>query len=163
MRLDLVILSMQSGVDGFTVELDADALVGEILKLVNSGASVPVTFGNVTLAYSIENNMLSGSALDGGLQITVNKGGEIGEAPLGCTDIVTVIELITKATDIADSIAEKRAVAFDIDAIITANGVSFRLFGKGEIMWNEAGVVTVVALDVQLSLYSCILILTVIH
>ena len=154
MRLDLVILSMQSGVDGFTVELDADALVGEILKLVNSGASVPVTFGNVTLAYSIENNTLSGSALDGGLQITVNKGGEIGEAPLGCTDIVTVIELITKATDIADSIAEKRAVAFDIDAIITANGVSFRLFGKGEIMWNEAGVVTVVALDVQLSLYS---------
>ena len=153
MRLDLVILSMQSGVDGFTVELDADALVGEILKLVNSGASVPVTFGNVTLAYSIENNTLSGSALDGGLQITVNKGGEIGEAPLGCTDIVTVIELITKATDIAGSIAEKRAVAFDIDAIITANGVSFRLFGKGEIMWNEAGVVTVVALDVQLSLY----------
>ena len=151
MRLDLIILDMQSSIDGFTVNLNADKLISEILKLTDSNATVPVTIGNIALSYSIADDTLSGSALGGGLTVNVTKGVAVGNAPSGYTDINKVIDLITKAADIANGIRNNEYISFSADAAITLNGTSFALDGKGEVSW-AGGVVKNVALDFTLSL-----------
>ncbi len=156
--LPSLIGELSADAKGLTVTLNADELIG----LFFDGSTVKV--GTVTLTYNINNEegaavgTLSGSALGGGLKITVK-----GDAnPLNAPDeddylnINTVLDLINKAKAAAQEIIDSRSVYFALGdganagAEVEVNGINVGISGTGEVKWDENGTVTNLALDIKL-------------
>ena len=156
--LPSLIGELSADAKGLTVTLNADELIG----LFFDGSTVKV--GTVTLTYNINNGegaavgTLSGSALGGGLKITVK-----GDAnPLNAPDkadylnINTVLDLINKAKAAAQEIIDSRSVYFALGdganagAEVEVNGINVGISGTGEVKWDENGTVTNLALDIKL-------------
>ena len=156
--LPSLIGELSADAKGLAVTLNADELIG----LFFDGSTVKV--GTVTLTYNINNKegeavgTLSGSALGGGLKITVK-----GDAnPLNAPDeddylnVNTVLDLINKAKAAAQEIIDSRSVYFALGdganagAEVEVNGINVGISGTGEVKWDENGTVTNLALDLQL-------------
>ena len=156
--LTSLIGELSADAKGLTVTLNADELIG----LFFDGSTVKV--GTVTLTYNINNEegaavgTLSGSALGGGLKITVNGDTNPLNAPKkdGYLNINTVLDLINKAKAAAQEIIDSRSVYFALGdganagAEVEVNGINVGISGTGEVKWDENGTVTNLALDIKL-------------
>ena len=156
--LTSLIGELSADAKGLTVTLNADELIG----LFFDGSTVKV--GTVTLTYNINNEegaavgTLSGSALGGGLKITVKGDANPLNAPDkdGYLNINTVLDLINKAKAAAQEIIDSRSVYFALGdsanagAEVEVNGINVGISGTGEVKWDENGTVTNLALDIKL-------------
>ena len=137
----------------FTTTLDLDKFISAILGIATGESEqLPVQLGKATLTYS--DGELKGSALNGGLELTVSKGGEVTGASGDYLDVADIIKLIDDAVKIAGQIAQNRTVDFAIDAVISLNEVNFLAVGEGRIGWDKGGVVTYAAFKLSLCLYT---------
>ena len=156
--LTSLIGELSADAKGLTVTLNADELIG----LFFDGSTVKV--GTVTLTYNINNKegaavgTLSGSALGGGLKITVNGDSNQLNAPdkADYLNVNTVLDLINKAKAAAQEIIDSRSVYFALGdsanagAEVEVNGINVGISGTGEVKWDENGTVTNLALDIKL-------------
>ncbi len=156
--LPSLIGELSADAKGLTVTLNADELIG----LFFDGSTVKV--GTVTLTYNINNEegaavgTLSGSALGGGLKITVKGDANPLNAPDedGYLNVNTVLDLINKAKAAAQEIIDSRSVYFALGdganagAEVEVNGINVGISGTGEVKWDENGTVTNLALDIKL-------------
>ena len=156
--LTSLIGELSADAKGLTVTLNADELIG----LFFDGSTVKV--GKVTLTYNINNKegaavgTLSGSALGGGLEITVKGDANPLNAPDkdGYLNVNTVLDLINKAKAAAQEIIDSRSVYFALGdganagAEVEVNGINVGISGTGEVKWDENGTVTNLALDIKL-------------
>ena len=156
--LPSLIGELSADAKGLTVTLNADELIG----LFFDGSTVKV--GTVTLTYNINNKegaavgTLSGSALGGGLKITVKGDSNQLNAPdkADYLNVNTVLDLINKAKAAAQEIIDSRSVYFALGdganagAEVEVNGINVGISGTGEVKWDENGTVTNLALDIKL-------------
>ena len=156
--LTSLIGELSADAKGLTVTLNADELIG----LFFDGSAVKV--GAVTLTYNINNKegaavgTLSGSALGGGLKITVNGDSNLLNVPdkADYLNVNTVLDLINKAKAAAQEIIDSRSVYFALGdganagAEVEVNGINVGISGTGEVKWDENGTVTNLAFDIKL-------------
>ena len=156
--LPSLIGELSADAKGLTVTLNADELIGLFFE------DNKITVGTVTLTYNINNKegaavgTLSGSALGGGLKITVKGDANPLNAPKkdGYLNINTVLDLINKAKAAAQEIIDSRSVYFALGdganagAEVEVNGINVGISGTGEVKWDENGTVTNLAFDIKL-------------
>ena len=156
--LTSLIGELSADAKGLTVTLNADELIGLFFE------DNKVTVGTVTLTYNINNKegaavgTLSGSALGGGLKITVNGDSNLLNVPdkADYLNVNTVLDLINKAKAAAQEIIDSRSVYFALGdganagAEVEVNGINVGISGTGEVKWDENGTVTNLALDIKL-------------
>ena len=156
--LPSLIGELSADAKGLTVTLNADELIGLFFE------DNKITVGTVTLTYNINNKegaavgTLSGSALGGGLKITVKGDTNPLNAPKkdGYLNINTVLDLINKAKAAAQEIIDSRSVYFALGdganagAEVEVNGINVGISGTGEVKWDENGTVTNLAFDIKL-------------
>ncbi|HIU62054.1 MAG TPA: hypothetical protein IAB69_05365, partial [Candidatus Coproplasma excrementigallinarum] len=133
----------------FTTTINVDSILQQF-------TDVDFTVGDVTLAYDVANDTLTGNALNGGLGITVTGSETTVSAPTDIADyrdVAAIIDLIKEAADIANSIKEAQSINFNVDFTVNIGEVSLLVNGKGEVEWGANGVVTAVALDLGISAY----------
>ena len=156
--LPSLIGELSADAKGLTVTLNADELIGLFFE------DNKITVGTVTLTYNINNKegaavgTLSGSALGGGLKITVKGDSNPLNAPEkdDYLNVNTVLDLINKAKAAAQEIIDSRSVYFALGdganagAEVEVNGINAGISGTGEVKWDENGTVTNLALDIKL-------------
>ena len=156
LNLGEIVSELTVNANVFTTTVNLDNLVSTILGFTsNESQTLPVTLGNATLNYAINENKLSGNALNGGLTFNVQSGKEITvPATDDFLDVANVLELIDQAKQIVDSIVASKAVNFAIDAVVSFNETNFLVKGNGLVAWNENGAVSKVSLVLSICLYT---------
>ena len=97
LNLGEIVSELTVNANVFTTTVNLDNLVSTILGFTsNESQTLPVTLGNATLNYAINENKLSGNALNGGLTFNVQAGKEITvPATDDFLDVATIINGIS--------------------------------------------------------------------
>ena len=156
LNLGEIVSELTVNANVFTTTVNLDNLITTILGFTSGESqTLPVTLGNATLNYAINENKLSGNALNGGLTFNVQAGKEITvPATDDFLDVANVLELIDQAKQIVDSIVASKAVNFAIDAVVSFNETNFLVKGNGLVAWSENGAVSKVSLVLSICLYT---------
>ena len=127
--------------------------VDEVLRLLN--VELPVSFGNVTLAYSHADCNITAQIPAVGVALTVSGvNGEIAAAPQeNVLDLAKLVQLVNGAIEQVNAIKDSQSLAFEImrgTTYLYLDGITVNVWGKGEISWKEGG--EYVALDLGFSI-----------
>ena len=97
LNLGEIVSELTVNANVFTTTVNLDNLITTILGFTsNEPQTLPVTLGNATLNYAINENKLSGNALNGGLTFNVQSGKEITvPATDDYLDVATIISGIS--------------------------------------------------------------------
>ena len=149
-----------SNISGLGATVNVDNILKHVL-----GEDYGYNVGNVKLSYEIargENGdiiggTLTGSALEGGLELKVSAPATAIEMPDkgDYFNVNTLLTLINNAKTAVESIINSRSVYFDIsNAEMTVDGVTVGIKGAGEASWSEEGGLESLALDLEMRVAS---------
>ena len=149
-----------SNISGLGATVNVDNILKHVL-----GEDYGYNVGNVKLSYEIargENGdiiggTLTGSALEGGLELKVSAPAAAIEMPDkgDYFNVNTLLTLINNAKTAVESIINSRSVYFDIsNAEMTVDGVTVGIKGAGEASWSEEGGLESLALDLEMRVAS---------
>ena len=149
-----------SNISGLGATVNVDNILKHVL-----GEDYGYNVGNVKLNYEIargENGdiiggTLTGSALEGGLELKVSAPATAIEMPDkgDYFNVNTLLTLINNAKTAVESIINSRSVHFDIsNAEMTVDGVTVGIKGAGEASWSEEGGLESLALDLEMQVAS---------
>lgn len=138
-----LVTELTANAEGLGAAVNLDNVLNLIL-----GGEHNYDLGTANLHYDIQNDMLTGSALGGGVEISISRG-EAFAAPVkeGYIDFNDLLALVAGVKDEVQSIIDGHSVRFEItDTRFTADGVTFGVSGEGEAVWDDAALVSL-ALD----------------
>lgn len=138
-----LVTELTANAEGLGAAVNLDNVLNLIL-----GGEHNYDLGTANLHYDIQNDMLTGSALGGGVEISISRG-EAFAAPVkeGYIDFNDLLALVAGVKDEVQSIIDGHSVRFEItDTRFTADGVTFGVSGEGEAVWDDVSLVSL-ALD----------------